>query len=79
MKKLRKSEKYHYITYSHKKKPRPYQKITKLGKKNLENQWKIQDIIKRSRLYSKSCTSPSRNTGKNQSKSYKKQNKSYKI
>jgi len=47
--------------------------------KNLENQWKIQDIIKRSRLYSKSCTSPSQNTGKNQNKSYKKQNKSYKI
>ena len=61
------------------KKTRPYQKNYKTRKKNLENQWKIQDIIKRSRLYSKSCTSPSQNTGKNQNKSYKKQNKSYKI
>ena len=78
MKKLRKSEKI-ITSPSHIKKTKTLPKNHKTRKKNLENQWKIQDIIKRSRLYSKSCTSPSQNTGKNQNKSYKKQNKSYKI
>ena len=46
MKKLRKSEKNHYITYSHKKNQDLTKKITKLGKKKLRKSMKIQDIIK---------------------------------